>query len=45
VGAGPEPASDGQLAFWRKALGNPSEAVRKQAALRLKSLTGIDYEY
>ena len=34
-----------EVAIWEKALGNKSPIIRKQAAARLKKLTGKDYAY
>ena len=40
----PTPA-EGEVQMWERALSNKSPVIRKQAARRLKQLTGKDYEY
>lgn len=39
-----DPAVAEEVAMWEKALANPSPAIRKQAARKLKKLTGRDYD-
>jgi hypothetical protein len=38
-------ASRLEIQMWERALGNKNPIIRKQAARRLKQLTGRDYEY
>ena len=46
--AGPEGSQQGpedEVLIWERALKNKSEIIRRQAARRLKQLTGRDYDY
>jgi pSer/pThr/pTyr-binding forkhead associated (FHA) protein len=40
-----DPKLDEEIRLWERALQNPSSVIRKQAARRLKQLTGKDYAY